>query len=178
MAKILEGIWYFIDNWSPLTTFLNDTARQGTPHKYRIYDKEIMKAGDVMANECPALTIEPVGGDSIPVHDLHFIGNGLDAIIEAQWTLVMYGYINSLDFDEVNQFYKHAMNALYSGAATLWSNSIDLLMGTDQLIQAVQPDWIIPGALWINPSDIDQSRNLPRISFFAHQFTLFLTNVR
>jgi len=170
-------MWYFIDNYAPLTSFLNDPLRRGTPHKYRVYDKKVMPAGDVQANECPALTIEPVGGDSTPIHDLQFFGNGHDAIVEGKWSLILYGYINSLDFDEVNQFYQHGMNALYSGAISLWSNG-DLLTGADQIIQSFTPDWIIPGALWINPSDIDQSRNLPRVSFFAHQFTLHLRNVR
>lgn len=178
MAKILEGMWWFMDHHQPLTDFLNAPGRHGTPHKYRVFDRTIMPAGDVMANECPALTIEPVGGDATPLHDLTFIGNGLDAIIEAQWTLTLWGYINSLDYDEINTFYKHGMDALYSGYMTCWSNGIDLLMGGDQLIQSFTPDWIIPGALWLNPSDVERSGNLPRISFFAHQFTLYLTNVR
>lgn len=181
-AKILEAMWWWLDSGpkaAPLTTFLNDSLRAGVPHKYRLFDGSMMFSGNVMANECPALLIEPIGGDEQPIHDLSQLGGGVEGVVEGLWSLTLMGYLNSLKFDEINTFYFLALEAFCAGVPTMWAvPSQGFLQGQDQLIQSWRPDWINPGALWLNTADLDNSKNRPSVSFFAFQFTLFLNNVR
>ena len=176
-AKVLEAMWWWIDQDAALDDFMNDPSRAGTAHKYKLYDGTAMNSGDVMASECPALTIEPTG-ESYPITDIKLRGFGPDENASAIWGVTCYGYLNTLSYDEINHFYSLFMNAIKAGFGTLFAVSPGLsgapagglLQGDDQILEGFQFKFIHPGGLWINPSDLESSNNTPSISFFAIAF--------
>ncbi len=175
LAKILEAIWWKLDAYTALNTFMDDPARNGTPHRYRVFDGKIMHGGEVMASECPALTIEVSGGQSLPLHDVAQEGNIIACNPVALWSLDIWGYLNTLSFDLINEYYTLVFQALVEGGKTAFADSAQgLLQGTDQLIRSFEWQGSIPGALWINPSNIERSRNKPDVSFFMIGMSLDL----
>ena len=181
-SKVLEAMWWWIDNNTALSDFLTDPSRAGTARKFKVYDGTIMPAGDVMASECPALTIEPTGS-SYPITDIELAGFGPSECAIGKWEVTCYGYMNTLDFDQINEFYSLFMDAIAAGLPTLFAVSPSLsgapvgglLQGNDQILEAYDVRLIHPGGLWINPGELE-NENSPSISFFAIGFS-FRTRV-
>lgn len=178
LGKVLEGMWWWLDNDEALQTYLNEARHRGTAHMYRVFDGTNLLSAEVHANECPALLIDPVVNAPKVIESAGIHGH-CDFTPYGLWTLRLVGYLNSVNFDETCQFSQLAMEALYRGVGTLFAvPSQGLLTGSDQIIEHLEPGDTIPAALWINPSEVaDQAQRPSRISAFVHEFRLYLTEV-
>ena len=175
-GKVLEAMWGVLDDNAPLNDWMDHDDRPGTPHRYRVFDGTNMPGGDVHARETPALIIDPVGGQSTPLEELSVEGGGFLNVMEGDWNLWIWGYLNSLDFDQISHYYDLTMTALYSGANKLFADATKgYLQGADQIIRTIRPVNSIPASMWVNPSDIEKGINKASMSFFHHSFVLEIT---
>lgn len=180
-GKILEAIWYWIDNDSALASFLSDEYPSRTFEKYKLYDGTTPESGDVSSSETPCIITDMSGSDGQALSNIEYETGCIFQGASPSGTLSveLYGYMDTRSFDKINRFWELTLAALKNGIPTNFAvSSQGLLQGDDQLIQSVNFGRIIPGALWINPSDVVESRNRPLLlTFFAIQLELYLSEI-
>lgn len=177
IGKAMEAVWAGIDADADLAAFMNDTSGtykwRGKARKFKVWDGSIQPGGDVMTSECPALTMDFDEGSPLGDFELH--GGGSCGTFDAVLQLVLIGHLAVLDLDLVMKYHDLAVKALYGRAFRLWADPAGgLLQGSDQVIRNYKPLTSVPGALWVNPSDLMGGDNKPRLSYFVHRFRLEL----